>query len=168
LARQAISLVEARAVALGGLRRAGSLEPEANREMARERAAENVAQASVLVVEDEASLRRLICISLEKRNYRVLAAKDGEEALEIFRRRGTQIQLIVSDLVMPQMDGLELKAQILALRSDVKFLFMSGYAEHVVEKHDESLKGCAFLEKPFLPEELILKVSGMLAGEAAA
>ena len=124
--------------------------------------------ATILVVEDETSLRRLICFSLEKRKHEVLAAKDGAEAFEIFRQHAAQVQLIVTDLMMPRMDGLELKQHIAALKPDVKFLFMSGYAEHIVEQHRGSLEGCAFLQKPFLPEELANKVSGLLSGDAAA
>lgn len=124
--------------------------------------------STILVVEDEAALRRLICISLEKRKHRILVAKDGVEGVEIFRQNADQIQLVVSDLVMPRMDGIQLKQHIAALRPDVKFLFMSGYAEQIVEQHRGSLQSCAFLEKPFLPEELAKKVQGVLAGEAAA
>jgi PAS domain S-box-containing protein len=124
--------------------------------------------ATILVVEDETALRRLICFSLEKRKHKVLAAKDGAEAFEIFRQHAAEIQLIVTDLMMPRMDGLELKQHIAASRPDVKFLFMSGYAEHLVDQHRGSLEGCAFLAKPFLPEELANKVSGLLSGDAAA
>jgi hypothetical protein len=126
------------------------------------------AAATILVVEDETALRRLVCISLEKRKHNVLAAKDGAEALDIFRQHAAQIQLVITDLVMPRMDGLELRQRIAELRPDVKFLFMSGYAEQLAEQHPGSLEGCAFLEKPFLPEELAHKVSGLLAGDAAA
>jgi two-component system cell cycle sensor histidine kinase/response regulator CckA len=105
---------------------------------------------------------------LEKRKHKVLAAKDGAEAFEIFRQHAAEIQLIVTDLMMPRMDGLGLKQHIAALRPDVKFLFMSGYAEHLLEQHRGSLEGCAFLAKPFLPEELVNKVSGLLSGDAAA
>jgi two-component system, cell cycle sensor histidine kinase and response regulator CckA len=121
-----------------------------------------------LVVEDELVLRRLLCISLEKRDYKVVAAKDGEEAIEKFRQHANEIQVVVSDLMMPRMDGFELKEQISALKPEMKFLFMSGYAEQIAEHHQKSLEGCAFLEKPFLPEELANKVSGLLKGESAA
>jgi PAS domain S-box-containing protein len=131
-------------------------------------AAESTGSATILIVEDEAPLRRLLSVSLEKRNHRVLTAKDGAEAFEIFRHQPEQIQVVVTDIMMPRMDGLELKQRITFLRPDVKFLFMSGYAEQVVEQHQASLKGCAFLEKPFLPEELAEKVSELLQSEAAA
>jgi len=121
---------------------------------------------TILIVEDETSLRRLLCLCLEKRNHTVLAAKDGLEALEVFRERAADIDLVVTDLVMPRMDGLELRNRVLALRPDVKFLFMSGYAEHILEQHPS--EGCLFLEKPFLPEELAKKVASLMAGDVAA
>ena len=129
---------------------------------------EQPALRTVLVVEDETALRRLICHSLERRNYTVLAAKDGIEALEVFRQHASDIQLVITDLMMPRMDGLDLKEHILGLNRMVKFLFMSGYAEETVERHNGSLRGCAFLEKPFLPEELANKVRRVLTGEDAA
>jgi two-component system, cell cycle sensor histidine kinase and response regulator CckA len=123
---------------------------------------------AILVVEDELVLRRLLCICLEKRDYRVIAAKDGLDAIEKFRQHANEIQVVVSDLMMPRMDGFELKEQISALKPDMKFLFMSGYAEQIAQHHQKSFEGCAFLEKPFLPEELVNKVSGLLKGENAA
>ena len=127
-----------------------------------------IGSATVLVVEDETALRRLLCMSLERRKHKVLAAKDGAEALELFREYASQVQLIITDLMMPRMDGLALKRNIAALNPQVKFLFMSGYAEEIVEQHRGSLEGCGFLEKPFLPEELAEKVSQLLAGVVAA
>jgi PAS domain S-box-containing protein len=123
---------------------------------------------AILVVEDEIALRRLLCISLQKRNYKVITAKDGLDAIEKFRQHANEIQVVVSDLMMPRMDGFELRQQISVFRPDVKFLFMSGYAEQIVEHHEKSLEGCAFLEKPFLPEELANSLSSLLRGESAA
>lgn len=123
--------------------------------------------ATVLVVEDEAALRRLLCTALERRNYKVLTAKDGVEAIELLRGRG-DVQMVVSDLMMPRMDGFELKKRIGELRPKVRFIFMSGYAEGIVEQHRGSLNGCAFLEKPFLPEELANEVESLLKADAAA
>ncbi len=123
---------------------------------------------TVLVVEDETALRRLICHSLERKNYTVFAAKDGIEGLELFRQHASDIQLVITDLMMPRMDGFDLKEHILGLNPLVKFLFMSGYAEEIVQRHHRSLRGCAFLEKPFLPEELVNKVRNLLAGVDAA
>ena len=124
--------------------------------------------AGILIVEDEAVLRRLLGLSLGKRQHVVYAAKDGVEALEVFREHSGEIQLVITDLMMPRMDGIELKEKIAALRPDVKFLFMSGYADEVLDRHPGALESSAFLEKPFLPEELAAKVGELLAADAAA
>jgi two-component system cell cycle sensor histidine kinase/response regulator CckA len=130
--------------------------------------AEQTGTATVLVVEDETALRRLLCLSLERRGYKVLAARDGAEGIEIFGQHPDEIHLVVSDLMMPRVDGFELKRRIAALSPAVKFLFMSGYAEEISEQRQRSLQGCAFLEKPFLPDELADKVRDVLKGEVAA
>lgn len=143
---------------------------EAGREVAPDAEPATVSRESeiILIVEDEALLRRLLSVALEKRNYKVLAARDGAEAFEIFCRHSEEIQLVVSDIMMPHMDGLELKQRISFLKPDVKFLFMSGYAEQVLDQQSELLKGCSFLEKPFLPEDLVDRVNDLLAGDVAA
>lgn len=123
---------------------------------------------TILVVEDESTLRRLLCLSLERRGYKVFAARDGEEAMEIFRKQPGAINLIVSDVMMPHIDGIELKRKAAALRPDMKFLFMSGYSEEVIEQLQTLAQGCAFLEKPFLPQELTTKVQALLRGEVEA
>jgi CheY-like chemotaxis protein len=70
---------------------------------------------------------------LERQNYQVLEAKDGEEALSICQDRLAHIDLVVTDFAMPRMTGLQLREKIIALRPDMKFLLISGYAEGVVE-----------------------------------
>jgi CheY-like chemotaxis protein len=121
--------------------------------------------ATILVVEDETALRRLICLSLERRGgYKVLAAKDGAEAIEICQRSPSQIHLVLSDIMMPHVNGLQLRERAATLCPDAKFLFMSGYSEEIVE--NLWAQGCAFLEKPFLPDELVGKVRELLKGDA--
>lgn len=97
----------------------------------------------------------------------MLATKDGAKAIEIFRQYGKQIHLVVSDIMMPHLGGFELKQRIATLSPSVKFLFMSGYSEETLGQHQTLLQGYAFLEKPFLPDELTGKVREILR-EAAA
>ena len=123
---------------------------------------------TILVVEDATELRGLLCSSLERRGYKVHTARDGVQAMEILRQEPCAIHLVVSDIMMPHVDGLELKRRAATLRPDVKFLFMSGYSEEAIEQRQTLAQGCAFLEKPFLPDELASKVRELLRGEAVA
>jgi PAS domain S-box-containing protein len=126
------------------------------------------ASETILVVEDEVTLRWLIRLSLERRGYRVLAAKDGTEAIEICQRNPSQIRLVLSDIMMPHVNGLQLRERAATLCPDAKFLFMSGYSEEIIEPENLLAHGCAFLEKPFLINELVVKVRELLEGDAAA
>ena len=123
---------------------------------------------TILLVEDEVALRRLICLCIEKCGYKVLAAKDGAEAIEVFCQHQDQIALVVSDIMMPHVDGFELKQRVATLRPAVKFLFMSGHSEQTIEQRETLAQGCAFLEKPFLPDELTSKIRELLRIEVAA
>jgi CheY-like chemotaxis protein len=129
---------------------------------------EQTGRATVLIVEDEASLRRLLSLSLERRGYTVMTAVDGAEAIEIFRQHPGEIDVVVSDVVMPRIDGFELKRRIADLTPGMRFVFISGYSDEVVGQREKALEGCAFLEKPFLPDELADKVRAVLRGEQAA
>ena len=116
---------------------------------------------TILVAEDNSVLRRLLRITLECKDYKVLEAKDGQEALSICERYAEPIDLIVTDLMMPRMTGLQLKQKAVALRPETKFLLISGYPDVVVDKM--GLVGNAdYLEKPFLPDELLQKVRELL------
>ena len=113
-------------------------------------------------------MRKLICISLERRGYKVLAARDGAEAIEICQRNPSQISLVLSDIMMPHVNGLQLRERVATLCPNAKFLFMSGYSEEIVDPENLLAQGCAFLEKPFLPDELVQKVRDLIRGEVAA
>jgi two-component system cell cycle sensor histidine kinase/response regulator CckA len=121
---------------------------------------------TILVAEDDSALRRLIRITLELRGYKVLEAKDGQEALSICEGYGGPIGLIVTDLVMPRVTGLQLKEKAVALRPETKFLLISGYADDSVNKFGELAGNADFLAKPFLPDELAAKVREVLSADA--
>jgi two-component system cell cycle sensor histidine kinase/response regulator CckA len=125
-------------------------------------------RGTILVVEDEMSLRRLIRLSLERCGYNVLTAKDGTEAIEICQRNPSQIHLVLSDIMMPHVNGWQLRERAATLCPEAKFLFMSGYSEENTLPGNLSAHGCAFLEKPFRPDELTRKVHDLLTGQAAA
>jgi len=119
---------------------------------------------TLLVVEDESALRKLMTKVLEAEGFRVVEAKDGEQAAEICRSWAEPIDLVVSDLAMPKLTGLQLREVVAALRPTVKFLLISGYAEDVVEDPTILRTDTNFLEKPFLPDELVRKVRQLLLG----
>jgi CheY-like chemotaxis protein len=117
---------------------------------------------TVLVVEDEPPLRRLICVCLEKRGYTVLAAEDGTEAIRILESNPGKIDLVVSDIMMPKMNGLELRKKAILLRPEMRFLFISGYAEDTIGRTVHLPQDAGYLDKPFLRIELERKVRELL------
>ena len=117
---------------------------------------------TVLVVEDEPALRRLISVSLEKRGYTVLAAEDGTEAIRILENNPGKIDLVISDIMMPKLNGLELRKKAILLRPEMRFLFISGYAEDTIGWTAHLPQDVGYLEKPFLPIELERKVRAQL------
>jgi two-component system, cell cycle sensor histidine kinase and response regulator CckA len=121
---------------------------------------------TVLVVEDDSALRKLMMKVLEGAGFQVVEAKDGEQALEICKRWAEPIDIVVSDLAMPKLNGFQLKEIVAGLCTTVRFLLISGYAEDVVEDPTILQTDTNFLEKPFLPDELILKVRQILGSES--
>ncbi len=117
---------------------------------------------TVLVVEDEPALRRLISVSLEKRGYTVRTAGDGSDAIRILEKNPSAIDLVVSDIMMPKLNGLELRQKAILLRPEIRFLFISGYAEDIVGRAAHFPQDACYLEKPFLPIELARKVRTLL------
>jgi PAS domain S-box-containing protein len=117
---------------------------------------------TVLVVEDDPALRRLISVSLEKRGYTVLVAEDGTEAIRILESNPGKIDLVVSDIMMPKLNGLELRKKAILLRPEMRFLLISGYAEDTIGETAHLPQDAGYLEKPFLPIELARKVRALL------
>jgi PAS domain S-box-containing protein len=106
---------------------------------------------SILLVEDEDAVRKLARVTLEGSGYTVIEAPDGESALECLAGAG-HLDLLVTDLTMPGIDGRELAEQVRAARPDIGVVFMSGYAPEIDRL--ESLVGALFLAKPFTPADL--------------
>src|SRR5438034_1126981 len=117
---------------------------------------------TVLVVEDQEEVRQLTKRVLEARGYAVLAARNGAEALEIVARHPTRIHLMITDVVMPGMNGRELAELACARRSDLKVLYVSGYTGEAVLQHRLLEPGVAFLQKPFTPDVLARKTREVL------
>jgi PAS domain S-box-containing protein len=117
---------------------------------------------TVLVVEDEAPVRALACRILRDRNYRVIEAADGGEALRIAGEFAGEIQLVLTDVVMPGINGRTMVSRLKASRPGIKVLYVSGYTDNAVV-HDSMLaSNVAFLQKPFTPDSLASKVFEMI------
>jgi len=121
---------------------------------------------TVLLVEDEVSLRKLSRHLLELCGYRVLEAEGGNEALKISEKNGEQIDLLLTDVVMPQMSGRVLADELLKKRPGMRVLFMSGYTGQMVGQHGVLTEGSLFLPKPFTRERLAAKVREALDANA--
>jgi signal transduction histidine kinase/CheY-like chemotaxis protein len=117
---------------------------------------------TVLLVEDEDAVRESEREYLEQHGYTVLAAPNGPAALELAASCGRDIQLLVTDVVMPKMSGSELGQQLLAKRPGLKVLYVSGYAESTVMQHGLSELGSRFLHKPFTLKALTTKIRELL------
>lgn len=117
---------------------------------------------TVLIVEDEEGVRKLVRSVLETSGYRVLEADSGEAALEVSSAHDEEIQLLVTDVVMPKMSGRDLAEALVLLRPDIRILFLSGYADRAVIEHGILETGAAFMQKPFTPDALARKVREIL------
>ena len=116
---------------------------------------------TVLVVEDAEPLRRLICEALSASGYKVLFAPDGQEALRIVSREGS-VDLLLTDVIMPGMNGPALAKQVRSLRPGTKILYMTGYSGEFI-RADMLTPGVSFIQKPFTPADLGRKIRKLLA-----
>ena len=116
---------------------------------------------TILVVEDEGAIRRSVKRLLEKKGYRVLLAQDGQEALDVFERKQDPIHLVVSDVVMPRMNGFELFEAVRARGDEVRFLFTSGYATPDIKRRAREASQ-AFLQKPWDVDDFLRHIRELL------
>ncbi|HMK44627.1 MAG TPA: ATP-binding protein, partial [Dissulfurispiraceae bacterium] len=117
---------------------------------------------TILIAEDDEKIRELLEIVLTQVGYRVIAAVDGEDAVNEFVRHEKEIQLLIIDMVMPGKSGKEVYDEITAIRSNANILFMSGYSgDHIAGLIDAHAGRC-FINKPVTPKELLKKVREML------
>jgi len=120
---------------------------------------------AVLLVEDEDAVREMICDLLEMSGYQVLAASDGRAALDICRRHAGALDLVITDIMLPQMGGRELAHQLARVRPGIKTLFMSGYPDDLEHHHNVARVKAAYLAKPFTLEEFACAVRAALDGK---
>ncbi len=124
-------------------------------------------QDTILLVEDEEAVRSFAARALRMRGYHVLEAGGGEEALEIVRDPSIQIDLVITDVVMPNMDGPTLVRHVKEMKPGLAVIFMSGYAEEAFRKSEQSSEDIHFLPKPFGLKQLAAKVKEVLSGTPA-
>ncbi len=117
---------------------------------------------SILVVEDELAIRRLLRKILEARGYRVVEASNGSEALDLVRRGDHAFDLVVTDVVMPRLSGPELVGELRNDRPDLKVVFMTGYAQDELREQTVAVRGAEILEKPFPNDALLVAVRRLL------
>ena len=142
---------------------AGEAEP-APAPMRREQPKDLTGRGTVLLVEDEDAVRSFAARALGQRGYHVLEATTGAEALEVFSSHNGDVDLVVSDVVMPEMDGPTLMKHLRSERPDVKIIFISGYAEDAFRRNLSDKEDFMFLQKPFDLKELAGAVKAALQG----
>jgi two-component system, cell cycle sensor histidine kinase and response regulator CckA len=121
---------------------------------------------TILLVEDETRVRKLILDVLSSRGYKLLEATRGEEALRLAKLHCGEIDLALVDVVMPEMSGPDLVRQIAPMCPKMRVLFMSGYTDEAILHHGIAESSIAFLQKPFLPDVLARRVREVLDGLA--
>jgi CheY-like chemotaxis protein len=123
---------------------------------------------SVLIIEDSAIVRSLAADILNRYGYRTIEAPGSKEALEWVASHEGTIDLILTDVVMPELSGREVATRLLKVRPHARVLFMSGYAQDAVLRHGVLTAGVAYIQKPFTPSQLARKVREVLDSELPA
>ncbi len=119
---------------------------------------------TVLVVEDEESVREIAKRVLSEKGYRVLLARESEEGIRIFQEHKESIDLVLSDVVMPGMGGREFAAMLEKIKPGTKILYMTGYTDDTILRHGVQDEGFPLVQKPFTPSSLLAKVREVLDG----
>jgi two-component system cell cycle sensor histidine kinase/response regulator CckA len=117
---------------------------------------------TILLVEDEAGVRQLVREMLQLLGYRILEASNGPEAIRIFERHQGSIDLLLTDVIMPQVSGRELAERLKTLRPSLKVLYISGYTDDMLAHHGVLESNVFLLQKPFAPDDLAKKLRDVL------
>jgi CheY-like chemotaxis protein len=120
--------------------------------------ADSGGSATILVVEDSEPLRELILETFESLGYTALIAKDGQQAIRLCNQFSEKIDLLLTDVIMPKMNGPEVMRRVKQIRPDIGVLFMSGYTNDVTLRHGVSNADVSFIQKPFSSVELLDKI----------
>lgn len=117
---------------------------------------------TILVVEDEASIRKLIYATLQPLGYALLSASSGEEAIGLCRTTERKIHLLLTDVILPGMNGRDLARGLKKNQSDIRVIFMSGYTDETISKHGVLEPGIIFIQKPLVPSALARTIRNVL------
>lgn len=117
---------------------------------------------NIFIVEDEEMVRKIAIKILERLGYNVRYSDNGVNALKIIREENLKIDLLLTDVVMPEMNGKDLAEEIIKLNGDIKVLFTSGYTKEVIAQHGILEDGIEFIGKPYNPQDLAVKVRSVL------
>lgn len=120
---------------------------------------------TILVAEDDALVRKLVCRLLTTRGFHVLQADNGKKALELASSFDGEIHMLLSDVVMPGMNGPQVAVKLEKLRPSMKILFMSGFTDNALVFEDDEKVEAHFIPKPFSPGSILSKVQELLDGE---
>jgi PAS domain S-box-containing protein len=120
---------------------------------------------TILLVEDETTILKMARMMLERLGYTVLTALTPGEAMEVAKEHGNEIHLLMTDVVMPEINGRELAEKLLSLYPNLKWLFMSGYTENAIAHHGVLDEGVHFIQKPFSMQKLSAKIRKVMDEE---
>src|SRR5262249_12855083 len=120
------------------------------------------AQETILVVEDEEQVRTMTCTLLQRAGYTILEGKNGPDAIDASEKHSGPIHLLLTDVVMPKMNGQSLYRKLSARPPEMKVLFISGYTDSALFRHGMTESPAAILLKPFTPDALLTHVGETL------
>lgn len=122
-----------------------------------------VVDKTILVVEDQSQLRELVCSDLKRRGFKVFEAENGLKALTLLDGMKDKVDLIITDVIMPEMSGPQMADKLAKSRPETKILFLSGYTDDMLEEFGTAGQYTHFLEKPFRREVLVNKINQILS-----
>lgn len=117
---------------------------------------------TILVVEDDSAVRKLLCRILQSYGYRIIESTTPTESLQIFDRLHSEVDLVITDVVMPEMNGQQLSERLRAIKPEVHVLFVSGYTDDTVVRHGVFKAEKNFIQKPFKRADLAKKIREIL------
>ena len=121
---------------------------------------------TILIVDDEKNLLELLQTTLESRNFKVLTAIDGNEAISIYEKNKNKIEVVLLDMLMPNLDGVSTVTQLKKINPDVKIIGMSGsLLENMTDEMNKLLEKIPFLQKPFESDDVVLLINDVISGK---